>query len=149
MKNLLFASLLFCVAMNAQNPDKLTFSYDAAGNQLNRILCVNCQSKPSKEIKEIEAVTKEDLLQFSPEDVISYYPNPVKEELYLTWQLTEDNYVNAIQVYSVSGQLLKQYQLSSQANNQNIPFQAFPAGVYAVLLNYSNGEQKSIKIIKQ
>lgn len=146
-KELLFVLLLFSFITSAQQ--KLTFSYDTAGNQITRTLCLTCNSKPAKEIKEIEALIEEDLLKFSEEDVISYYPNPVREELYLTWQITEGNYVASIQVFSMAGQLLKQYSATSKINNQNIPFQDYPSGIYAVLLNYNNGEEKTIKIIKQ
>ncbi|WP_426483549.1 T9SS type A sorting domain-containing protein [Flavobacterium sp. 2] len=130
---------------------KLNFSYDQAGNQLSRILCINCISKPAKENKEVEAVaiTENELEKFFPEDVISYYPNPVKEELYLQWQLAGDNYVTSISVYSVTGQMLRTFQSNSSSNNLNIPFQQYPAGVYLVLLSYKDGGEKSIKIIKQ
>ncbi len=143
---LLFSVLLSNYLLNAQN---LTFAYDLAGNQTSRTLCVNCNSKPAKEIKEISALQEEDLLQFSPEDQVSYYPNPVREELYLSWQTSADKYVAAIKVSSVTGQLLLHYQGSSRANNYNIAFQDYPSGIYLVLLNYSNGEEKTIKIIKQ
>lgn len=146
-KELLFVILLFSLATNAQQ--KLTFSYDDAGNQIIRELCLSCTSKPAKEIKEIEALVEEDMLKFSEGDAISYYPNPVKEELYLTWQQTEVSHITSIQIFSITGQLFKQYLTNSKTNNQNIPFQSYPSGVYAILLNYSNGEEKSIKIIKQ
>ena len=139
--------LLFFSAMNAQ--PKLTFSYDVAGSQINRILCINCVSKSVKEVKEIEAITQDDLVQFSEKDVISYYPNPVKEELYLQWQLTKENYVTSINLYSVTGQVLRTYQQNLQENNLTIPFQNYPSGIYIVLMSYKDGGEKSIKIIKQ
>lgn len=139
--------LLFFSVMNAQ--PKLTFSYDVAGNQINRILCINCVSKSVKEVKEIEAITQDDLVQFSEKDVISYYPNPVKEELYLQWQLTKENYVTSINLYSVTGQVLRTYQQNLQENNLTIPFQNYPSGIYIVLMSYKDGGEKSIKIIKQ
>ena len=130
--------------------DKILFSYDAAGNQISRTLCLTCASKNIKDNpKEITALTEEDLQKFSPEDVISYYPNPVKEELYLKWELIQDNFVSSIHVYGLNGQMLQSYSNLNRTNNQNIPFQSYPSGVYAVVLYYSNGEQKSIKIIKK
>lgn len=143
---LLFSVLLSNYLLNAQN---LTFGYDLAGNQTSRTLCVNCNSKPAKEIKEISALQEEDLLQFSSEDQVSYYPNPVREELYLSWQTSADKYIAAVKVFSVTGQELLNYQGSSRANNYNIAFQGYPSGIYLVLLSYSNGEEKTIKIIKQ
>ena len=128
---------------------KIKFSYDNAGNQVSRILCVNCPPETGKQIREIEAVVDEDLEKFSEEDVVSYYPNPVKEELYLKWELTEDNYVTSIQVFSMAGQVLSTYQGTKNNNTQNILFQSYPSGVYVVLINYKSGDPKTIKIIKQ
>lgn len=146
---LLLLAILFSLTTHAQT--KLTFEYDAAGNQIKRVLCLNCSSTTAKgvPINEIEALTDDDLLKFSPEDVISYYPNPVKEELYLQWELTENKLVNSIQVVSLTGQVLRSYGSVLGNNNKNIAFQSYPSGVYLVVLYYSNGDQKSIKIIKQ
>ncbi|MDL2141711.1 T9SS type A sorting domain-containing protein [Flavobacterium tructae] len=131
--------------------NKVVFEYDNAGNQIKRYLCLNCPSTTGKNDapKEIEELTQEDLLQFSQEDLISYYPNPVKEELFLNWKFTNDKFVNNIQVFSITGQLLKAYPTTLKNNSQNISFQNYPAGIYAVLLYYSDGDKKSIKIIKK
>jgi hypothetical protein len=129
---------------------KITFEYDKAGNQIFRKLCLNCTNKKSKgEPKEIEAITEQDLQKFFPEDAISYYPNPVSEELYLKWALIEGNYVSSIRVYSFNGQVLKIYSKSDETNAQTIPFQPYPTGTYLIVLKYNNGDEKTIKIIKQ
>jgi hypothetical protein len=143
--------ILFGMTIFSNAQQKITFNYDSAGNQTLRELCLsgcNPSAKPAKEVKEIGALTDDDLLKFSKEDVISYYPNPVKEELYIKWELRDNNYVNSIQIFNVSGQLLRSYQPTARNESQNIPFQDYPTGVYAVMLYYSNGDQKSIKIIK-
>lgn len=144
---LLFILLHFCFSVSAQT--KLTFSYDGAGNQTNRSLCINCLSKSVQQVKEIEAVVENDLEKFFPEDVISYYPNPVKEQLYLQWQLAQDNYVTSVHVYSITGQVLRTFELNSSISNLDVPFQQYPTGIYLVLLSYRDGGEKSIKIIKQ
>ena len=145
--------VLLVTSIRCHGQDRITFSYDNAGNQIQRNLCLNCPPGTAKTAnvkpKEITALKDEDLQKFFPEDVISYYPNPVKEELYLKWELKDQNLVNSIQVYGLSGQLLKSYSGLEKTNTQNIPFQEYPSGVYAVVLFYSDGEQKSIKIIKQ
>ncbi len=128
---------------------QITFQYDSSGNQTNRTYCFGCSSKPAKETQEIQAVKDENLEKFYPEDQISYYPNPVKEELYLKWEVASDVFVDSIGIYSISGATLDSYQLGSGINSQNLPFQSYPLGVYLVLLNYNNGEQKTIKIIKR
>lgn len=140
----------FCTFVNAQQ--KITFSYDSAGNQILRSLCISGCSptgKPAEEPKEMEAVTQDDLLKFSKEDVISYYPNPVKEQLYLKWELINDNKVSSIAVYGISGQVLQNFSRTESTDNQVISFGEYPRGVYLVILNYRDGEQKTIKIIKQ
>ncbi|WP_100841320.1 T9SS type A sorting domain-containing protein [Flavobacterium sp. 5] len=152
-KFLVILLFLFSVVSSAQS-NKMTFSYDLAGNQTNRTLCLSgCTSKPSglsKEIpKDIEAITDKDLKKFSSEDVISYYPNPVKEELYLKWLQAPENYVSSIVIYEVNGKVLKTYSKTENINTQNISFQNYPNGIYVVALIYANGDQKTIKIIKQ
>lgn len=136
----------FCV-VKAQEPI-LTFTYDPiTGNQIVRQFCQSCGvAKPAKEI---EAIIEEELLKNSTDDVISYYPNPVREELYLKWDLSNDNFVKSIQVIGINAQVLKEYQNKKETNFQNIPFQSYPTGIYIISLSYSNGEQKRIKIIKQ
>jgi len=146
-KYLLLVFLSFSLFSKAQT--KIKFSYDTAGNQVNRTLCVNCPPETGKQVKEIEALVDEDLEKFSEEDVVSYYPNPVKEELYLKWELTDDNYVTSIQVFSMTGQVLSTYQGTKNSNTKNILFQSYPSGVYVVLINYKSGDSKTIKIIKQ
>ncbi|UTN05116.1 T9SS type A sorting domain-containing protein [Flavobacterium bizetiae] len=152
-KNLLIILLLFSFSVNAQQ--KLIFNYDQAGNQIIRELCLSgCSSsakqvKENTEVKEIEALAEEDLLKFSKEDVISYYPNPVKEELYIKWEVKDNDYVSSIQVFSITGQLLKTYPLMARNDSHNIPFQDYSTGVYVVILYCSSGDPKTIKIIKQ
>jgi hypothetical protein len=130
--------------------DKIVFSYDNAGNQINRYLCISCPSTVGKKSapKEIIALTESDLQKFSTEDVLSYYPNPVKEELYLKWELIADKTVSTIYLYDINGQVLKNYENLGKTNAQNIPFFNYPAGSYLVVLVYSDGEQKTIKIVK-
>jgi hypothetical protein len=151
MKKLIILLLFgFCAFSQAQQ--KITFSYDSAGNQIVRNLCIsgcNPTGKSVNEVKEMNAVTQDDLLKFSKEDVISYYPNPVKEQLYLKWELINENKVSSIVVYGISGQVLQTFSGSESNDNQVISFEPYPRGVYLVALNYKNGEQKTIKIIKQ
>ena len=150
MKNyLLLLFVGFSFFAKAQAPDKITFEYDDAGNQTSRELCIGC-TKAGKTAapKEIAALKEEDLQKFSPEDVISYYPNPVKEELYLKWELIEGKTVSSIDLYDLNGRTLKTYNNLDKTNNLNIPFFDYPRGTYLVILVYNDGEQKTIKIVK-
>lgn len=140
--------LFYCFLGQAQVTERITFSYDNAGNQIQRLLCVNCATT-FKMAKEITALEEEDLQKFSSEDVISYYPNPVKEELYLQWELIDGNYVSSIKVFSLNRQVLQSISNLNKKNNQNISFQSYPTGMYIVQLRYNNGDEKSIKIVKK
>ncbi|WP_395047884.1 T9SS type A sorting domain-containing protein [Flavobacterium sp.] len=147
-KNLTLLLFLICCISNAQQ--KISFAYDEAGNQIQRSWCLSCPAKTSGETpKEVADLKQEDLRKFFPTDVISYYPNPVKEQLYLKWELINDNKVTSIQLYSLSGQLVKSYTKLENTDNHTMTFGAYPNGIYTLLLLYTNGEEKSIKIIKE
>lgn len=148
MKKLLIVFLVFLLHLSCLAQDRIKFDYDSAGNQVRRYVCFDCQDR-TEPPKEIANLLEEDLLKFSPSDVISYYPNPVKEELYLKWELINENKVSSIDIYSINGQLVKTYKSLNTNNSKNIPFQEHPAGTYLVLLNYTSGEHKSITILKQ
>lgn len=143
-----FLLMLCCFLCHSQ---QISFTYDGAGNQIKRSLCLSgCTAKKANvEPKEIIALKEEDMQKFFPEDVISYYPNPVKEELYLRWETINDISVSSIKVYDLNGRMIESYVNLSNTNNQNVFFQRFPKGIYIVVLVYSNKEEKSIKIIKE
>jgi len=140
---------LLCVSCSIFAQNRINFGYDLAGNQTSRTICLGCQAKPSKETKSIESLTDDDLLKFDQEDEISYYPNPVSEELYLSWNTTSDRYISSIRTFSITGQLLSHYYGSSTFSNLTLQFQDYPSGIYMILLNYNDGGEKSIKIIKK
>lgn len=150
MKNYILGLLLwFSIFCNAQ--DKILFDYDAAGNQVNRELCISC-NKLNYRIanpKEVAAIKDEDLQKFFPEDAISYYPNPVKEELYIKWELVESKSVSSVSLFDLNGREMHVYKLLEKTNILNIPFFNYPTGTYLVVLAYNDGEQKNIKIVKQ
>lgn len=152
MKKLIVSFLFvafFGVTIQAQTT-KLQFEYDVAGNQISRKLCINCITTSNKEYpKTIEEVQEEDYLKFTPQDVISYYPNPVQEILFLKWDLINNNQVEKIEIYSITGQFTSSIKNLSQTSQIEIPFQNYPIGNYLVILHFANQDQKTIKITKQ
>lgn len=136
-----------------QAQDKIIFDYDDAGNQVNRELCISpsCTktgyktAAPTNPTAEKEA---EKLEKFFPEDVISYYPNPVKEELFLKWELVEGKNVQAIMLYNSRGQAIQNFGNLQKNNSLNIPFLSYPTGTYLIVLLYNDGDPKTIKIVK-
>ena len=150
MKKILpYLALLCALAAGAQ--DKVVFEYDDAGNQIKRELefCSDCNRREQSPVTPKSKPADQDLSKFFPGDEISYYPNPVKEELYLKWELINDNSVSSIEVYSLTGQLLQRYTDLKNSSTKNISFLEYPQGTYNLLMSYANGERKSIKIIKK
>lgn len=128
--------------------DKIIFEYDQAGNQVVRRFCTSCRFS-NEDPKNIDELTEQDLVKSFPEDVISYYPNPVKEELYIKWELINDNVVNEIQLYDVNGKMLASLSGLEKVNHTNLQFSKLPANIYLILMMYKNGDVKSIKIVKE
>lgn len=148
MKKKLLLFFIF-LTFNAFSQQKISFDYDASGNQIKRWWCSNCHSKNSNP-KTIDQLVPEDLVKFDEQDLFSYYPNPVREELYLKWQPIKDaETIHSIKVYNSNGSLLKTVDTSADVNFQTISFQSYPIGIYFLELEYSKGSSKSIKIIKQ
>ncbi len=87
-KKLFIVVLLASVIQLYGQEKTIEFSYDNSGNQTERKICINC-STASKTLNE---TTAEDFIPIdvNPTDQITYYPNPVQEELYLKWELIND-----------------------------------------------------------
>jgi Secretion system C-terminal sorting domain len=129
----------------------LKFIYDAAGNQTNRQFIyitsgVWRQSKPATTKK---VITKEKLIESDIYTDILYYPNPVQSELFIKWKNNEIDFVEKIEIYSLSGQILKTISSLKNLEETNIDFQSLPSGYYNLQIIYHSGEEKDLKIIKK
>lgn len=146
-KYLIIALLAFA---SAKAQDKIKFTYDAAGNQTLREICFGCKpAAPAKALKELAPEDYTPLDESLTQDQISYYPNPVQEELYLKWQLINDRKVTAILVFMANGQVVQTHQNTSNTQLQTLAFGNLPAGVYLIMMQYSDGKEKTFKIIKK
>ena len=132
-------ALNYCLAQ-----DKVIFEYDLSGNQIVRRFCLTCS-----ESKNSENNSEGDLLKFFPEDIISYYPNPVKEELFLKWDLIDNNYVNKIQLFDINAKLISTISDLKNTDRTTLQFSYLPKNIYLIVLVFKNGESKSIKISKE
>lgn len=128
--------------------DKVSFTYDTAGNQVLRKWCTLCPARSGGNPKNEADITENDLEKFHPEDIVSYYPNPVQEQLYLKWELTDDKRMLEINLYNINGQLIQSVKNLQNTDHYLFPFQSLPEGIYALNLIYSNGKEEPIKIIK-
>lgn len=146
MKNLFPLFILLCSTLGfGQN---VVFDYDNAGNQVKRYLINIGNKQTPKPVKEIKDIVEADLIKADIYDDLKYYPNPVKEELFLKWESSDGTTVKSMSLYSLNGQLIKTVTDLEQFNTYTFPFQQLPQAIYSLVLNYSNGEKKSLKIIK-
>ena len=127
--------------------NKLLFSYDTAGNQITRTLCVNCPANLGRPAKPKEEKTPE--IETVVIDKVTFFPNPVQEELNIKWELIDNKTVENISVYNLNGAIMQIYSDLKTENIKTIPFGIYPSGMYIVSLTYSDGEQKSLQIIKK
>jgi len=145
-KIFLFFFLIIGILCVAQN--RIKFDYDVAGNQTSRVICINCTTAKSSSLyKNQEILEEKDLISDSENVNISYYPNPVSEELYLKWKKKEVELSQVI-LYNLNGQLIKVFDNLQKVETISISFQSLPEGYYNLSLLYMDGKNKSLKIIK-
>ncbi|KAF2515832.1 T9SS type A sorting domain-containing protein [Flavobacterium salilacus subsp. salilacus] len=145
-----FMVILLPLYFHAQTQyDVLVFDYDIAGNQITReLICISCDNplRPAHEHAEEESIA---LTQSSEYEQLSYYPNPVLEQLYIKWVNNHEIYVTTIEVYSIRGQKVKRIENLKGADNHTIDFGSFAQGIYTVLLMYNNNTVEDLKVIKK
>lgn len=151
-KHFLFFALLIASLSFGQTspPRRISFKYDSAGNQTKRFVCEGCASRVAND-STMTSKTKlaDKIIPVNKENHISYYPNPVLEELNIKWSNEEGPKVIVIEVYSMTGQLMKKNTDLQSVDTAIIGFQSYPEGFYNVILVFDSGEKKTLKIIKQ
>lgn len=150
MKNSFFLLVFLFSFKLMSGQTRIKFTYDNAGNQVMRAICTSCLAKTSVDsIKTSETVTESDMIKDEVYDQISYYPNPVLQELYVRWINNETKYVSSIELYSLSGQSIQRFDNLKGSEITTIGFLNYPTGYYNVVLFYNNGERKTLKIVKK
>ncbi|HMK06769.1 MAG TPA: T9SS type A sorting domain-containing protein, partial [Flavobacterium sp.] len=135
---------------NAQNA--IAFDYDTAGNQTMRKMIYLGAPRRRHRKHLVPGTTVDNEIRLIPSDEyanISYYPNPVKSELYVQWIDKADEDMQSIEMYDISGKLINKYPNQSDKNEITIDFERYPRGIYELKLNYAGGEKKTLKIVKQ
>lgn len=141
-------STFFASSIFAQ---KLIFSYDASGNQIERKwVCVNCITNKDKVAAKRNAEEKNTNIKEDHDlgRVIKVHPNPVSEILNVSWQATEKVFLKSIDVFNISGNRVYHAIYSIGKFEDQIGFNRFPPGTYILIGNYSDSKTQSIKIIK-
>lgn len=139
----LFLLLILCICIHGIAQKRIQFNYDSTGNQVERVICFPCGARISNENPK-----EDDFIKNEISSTIDYYPNPVKEELYLNWTNKLDAKIESIELSTISGQLLKKNNEMNDKNKTSINFSEYPQGMYVLVFVYTNGERESIKILK-
>jgi len=125
---------------------KITFQYDASGNQTLR--CYNCYllRKASKTAnknndKKFEKETSKNI-----DNIFSYFPNPVDDKLVLNWS---SNALTKVYILDMNSKLLANYDVSIKEKQYTIPFTNYIQGIYIVKVVFDDNSTKTFKIIKK
>lgn len=147
MKKIVLLFTLLCFSF-IYSQKSYTFSYDTAGNQTEgkRFIYIANTFEPGGEFKNGNISNE---IPFVLEENLTYYPNPVRDILYLKWTNIDSENIRSFALFSMTGALLKKYEGLEQTTEHNISFSEYPSGTYIVTIGYSSGEERSIKIIKQ
>lgn len=140
-------STLICamlvVKCSLTHAQKVRFTYDASGNQIERkLICVNCLTENAGMRRE------------APNDtaVVGHFkvaPNPVSEHLYVTWQPPGKTIsVQRIDIFDMRGNKLHSVRYDPNQRQDRIPFMNFPPGIYILVALYSDGKKETIKVVK-
>jgi hypothetical protein len=133
--------------------ERLTFTYDAAGNQTQRKwICANCSSsayRPTEEQVKLLNDSKFADEDKEPKRSLEGFPNPVTEILGVKWSSSEDVFVKQIELYSISGVKVYQNKYAPNQHETTISFIDLAPGVYILRATYSDNKKEILKIIKK
>lgn len=154
--NKVYLILAFLFTASFANPvaaQKLTFSYDASGNQIERRwICVNCLTNDSQaaaqKIANDSNIKLKKEADFDSGRIIKVSPNPVSEILNVNWQTPEKIFLKSIEVFGMAGNRVFRATYSPGQLEAEIPFNRLPPGTYVLVGYYSDSKTQSIKIIK-
>jgi Secretion system C-terminal sorting domain len=132
--------------VNPPPANSISFDYDVSGNQIVR-QPIYLSSRPGRPTVK-PPIKPEKFVESDIYNDVLYYPNPTIDQLFIKWNNTE-NYVDNLQLYDLNGRKLKQFDGMKNNENYEISFQEYPAGMYVLMLVYSNSETKTLKIIKK
>ncbi len=147
IKKILIVFSLFCIG-NLYSQSKIMFNYDPAGNQVLRSY-IYISGRTNQTYKDEKSVTTADYKKTDAYAEVLYYPNPVKEELYVQWQNLPTQTLTHVVLIDSNGRTLWQKQNLENQTQSTVPFSGLPAGLYLLQLNYTTGEPKVLKIIKE
>ena len=134
MRKSLFLMAMLCSSYYGYSQTKLTFSYDAAGNQTQR--CYGCSG------------AKEDSGLENLENSISLVPNPTSGRLTLLLKGEAAEQVKNVTIYSTLGREVQKLTLDEFSAETQLNVSKQPTGMYLVQIGLDDGSLITKRIIK-
>lgn len=152
-KSILLFLFSFTISFGFAQDYKITFSYDSAGNQIQRNrVCVNCKSSKQKVVDSTAIISenpKEIENNFSEEhSKLTAYPNPVTNMLKIEWTASK-NKVQQIILFTFDNRQLLSRTVDSDWGSLDLNFTNFPIGGYIIVVLYDDHTKQSFKVIKK
>jgi len=156
MKNKVVTILLLIAAITVQAQAKITFSYDAAGNQTSRIYCsdgFSCEGNAHKAVVDKAPISEEIRAEIQKTDQavaekIQVYPNPTKDLVTLGWEASVSNRIANIIISNSAGLGIQKIPFDSKEQHLTIDLGNFADGLYIVRFYLNDGKVVTEKIIK-
>lgn len=152
MKHILLLIFTCCVT-NATKAQTLEFTYDSAGNQIQReLVTIFLNSLLSSNTKEGTEEEEETLLPKANSlnensTIIEFYPNPVIDLLNVEWDPTL--LPTEIMLFDNKGKLLQLKKVYEGTVRETFDLSTYASGIYYIRVFDSNKQSKSYKIIKK
>ncbi|MFD1255902.1 T9SS type A sorting domain-containing protein [Mucilaginibacter terrae] len=149
--------LLFWMALmhlgSIASAQKLTFSYDASGNQTERRwVCINCPVARSTSLASSKISSTDSGGELVSEVITSrslkISPNPVEQTLRVMWKTPDKLYINKIEIFSMSGVRVYGANYKQDQREDQIFLSKLPPGAYILVGYYSDNKTETIKLIK-
>jgi hypothetical protein len=83
--------------------------------------------------------------EFQQENVFTMYPNPAKDVVTLQYDLAVAN--ATVEVFDLTGRLIKNVALNSFSGTNELNVSAYPAGIYLVLVKQGAAVVSSSKLV--
>lgn len=135
----IYLSFLCLLSLAGVSQTKLSFSFDASGNQVLRTPASSAR-KMAPEPVAIDSVFAESLIAF---------PIPVTSNLNVKWVSDKANPLQVLQLHTVEGKLLFQQKIKSASGQINLDFSIYTWGMYILTGIHADGKTKVIKIARQ
>lgn len=151
MKTILNALILLMISQFSGKAfaQKLSFSYDASGNQIERRwICINCRPAQDLSINSPGKTAAIDQNGDAIQKSLKVFPNPAKSQVNLIWKLPGKDYVQEIVIYDISGKKIYSGKHSPDKKDAQIALHGYPSGTYLLVVLYSDGTSESVKLIK-